>query len=263
MKKLISIILVVLAFNVHAESIKFNNHTVDIYTKEKPSPTILYIPGCNGLDDMGQKYQTFHREEFKKVFPEANFVIIQMTNDLSQGATDGRCHWNDMSDDRLKRYQSWHQAAYIVKLASFIKEQSWSNGDIHVFGFSYGGRIGLWLSGSTIGKPDVFKSVSLIWPLCRPSSKAPLGSMHTPTRIWATEKDPLSDAWNCHDYYTGDTTLLNVTLYEGKNHSWFTHPSITGGNMYWPTHKTWVYSKFDQKLFDKTITDWKKWIDQF
>ena len=197
MKILLTLLLLIGLSSTQAESIKFNNQTVDIYIKATPAPTILYIPGCNGLDDFGKKYQKFHQEEFAKVFPDANFVVVQITNDITKGAKNGRCFWNDQTDERLKSYQSFHQAEYIVNLGNFIKTQPWSNGDIHVFGFSYGGRIGLWLNSTTLGKPDVFKSVSLIWPFCK-GRFYPLGNIHTPTRIWATEKDPLSDAWNCH-----------------------------------------------------------------
>jgi dienelactone hydrolase len=261
MKILFALVLLFSLSSGYAESIKFDNHTVDIYVKDSPSPTILYIPGCNGLDDIGKKYQKFHREEFAKVFPNANFVIVQITNDITNGAKDGRCHWNDQTDNRLKKYQSFHQAEYVVNLGSFIKKQPWSNGEIHVFGFSYGGRIGLWLNSSTLGKPDLFKSVSLIWPFCK-GKFYPLGSIHTPTRIWATEKDPLSDAWNCHSYYSNNKNLLTVTLYEGDHHSWFTHPSVDGVSVYWPKHQVQVFSKFNQPLFDQTMSDWKKWIDQ-
>jgi dienelactone hydrolase len=262
MKILLTLLLFCSLSIAQAETIKFDNHTVDIFTKSSPSPTILYIPGCNGLDEFGKKYQKFHREEFAKVFPNANFVIVQLTNDITKGAENGLCHWDPRSDERLKDYQSFHQAKYIVNLGDFIKQQSWSNGEIHVFGFSYGGHTGLWLNGTTIGKPNLFKSVSLIWPFCKmPIRNHQFGNIHTPTRIWATEKDPLSDAWNCHRYYSGNKDLLTLTLYEGGNHCWFTHPSINGVSIYWPVWRVQVFHKFDRALFDKTMTDWKIWID--
>ena len=151
----------------------------------------------------------------------------------------------------------------MVNLGNFIKQQSWSNGEIHVFGFSYGGHTGLWLNSTTVGQSDLFKSVALIWPFCKmPRRQFQFGNIHTPTRIWATEKDPLSNAGNCHNYYSGDKNLLTLTLYEGGNHSWFTHPSVTGFSTYWPVWGVQVFHKFDQTLFDKTMSDWKTWIDQ-
>lgn len=262
MKILLTLILLFGLASTQAETIKFDNQSVDIYTKDSPAPTILYIPGCNGLDELGRKYQKFHREEFAKIFPSANFVIVQFTNDVTNGAKNGRCFWEELTDERLKKSQSFHQARHIVNLGNFIKTQPWSNGEIHLFGFSYGGHVGLWLNSTAIGKPDLFKSVSLIWPFCKNAKFYPLGNIHTPTRIWATEKDPLSDAWNCHTYYTGNKHLLTVTLYEGANHSWFTHPSLDGVSVNWSMHRVQVYSKFDQTLFDKTMRDWKIWIDQ-
>ena len=72
MKILLTLILLFGLASTQAETIKFDNQSVDIYTKDSPAPTILYIPGCNGLDELGRKYQKFHREEFAKIFPSAN-----------------------------------------------------------------------------------------------------------------------------------------------------------------------------------------------
>lgn len=262
--KIIKILILSLFFisnYSNSQSVSFKNHTVDLFVQNKPSPTILYIPGCNGLDSIGIKYQNFHREEFKKIYPESNFVIVQIVNDITKGEESGQCHWSS-NDPRLNRYKTWHKANYIVQLGEWIKTQNWSNGDIHVFGFSYGGRIGLWLSGDRIGKSNLFKSVSLIWPNCtKKSGDLPLGSLHTPTTIWSTENDPLSEPKNCSSFYSNNKHMLNTILYKGSNHSWFTHPSIAYHKQYWPTFKVNVVHQFDQKLFDTTMKNWKFWID--
>ena len=232
--------------------------TVHLYSGNKTAPTILYVPGCNGLDTGGVIYQNYHISRFKEVWPEANIVVSQYVNDYTYGASGGRCDW-DGSDPRIKDKQSWHQAEHTIKLGEWIKQQPWSNGEVHLFAFSWGGRVGIWVPGDLRGRAGAFKSVALIWPDCRPVHKIRAGKLHTPTRIWSTENDPLSIPKNCPSYYSGTEDMLTLSLYPGATHSWMTGPAFTPYTRWWPNQKVNVRSEYNETWSKQTFGDWKNW----
>lgn len=239
--------------------------TVDIVVKNQKGPTILYIPGCNGLDQPGRQYQKYHLMKFQEVWPDANIVISQYINDYTKGQVNGKCDWLP-GDPRLSGKDIWNQAAHTQLLGEWIKTQSWSNGEVHLFGFSYGGAIGLWAPAhnrSTVtGKPNLFKTVALIWPDCRPTNRLFFGKIHTPTRIWSTEDDPLSVPKNCPSFYTDEDRKLTLTLYPGATHSWMTSPYFQPFTRYWPNQKVNVRHEFNEKWANETFREWKSWALQ-
>lgn len=232
--------------------------TVHVYANVLPSTTILYVPGCNGLDAAGKGYQRYHINRIKEVWPEANLVVSQYVNDFTHGAPGGRCDW-DGSDARLKERQSWHQAEHTIRLAEWVKKQTWSNQEVHLFAFSWGGRVGIWVPASEKGKAGVFRSVALIWPDCRPIHKIQAGKLHTPTRIWATENDPLSHAKNCPNYFQDENKLLSLFLFPGDTHSWMTGPKFVAFSRWWPQQQVWVKHEYNEAWSKQTFLDWKQW----
>ena len=247
-------------FALSQEQIKVDGYSVDLYLEKKPSATILYIPGCNGLDKYGQAYQEFHKMKFKETWPEANFVISQYVNEFTNGSVDGRCDWPG-TDIRLKGRQSYDQALHTIELAKWIKLQPWSNGEVHLFGYSWGGRVGLWLPGDARGKAGVFKSVALIWPDCRPVDKFQAGLIHTPTRIWATEDDPLSIPKNCPNFYKSPSDKLMLSLFPGNTHSWFDGPFGPTYTRWWPVQRLSVRHEYNEGWTNQTFIDWKAWVE--
>lgn len=241
---------------------KVDGATVHLYEKKIASPTILYVPGCNGLDSAGSSYQNYHLSKFKEVWPEANIVVSQYVDDITRGGSGGRCDW-DGTDIRLKDKQSWNQAEHTIRLAEWVKAQPWSNGEVHLFGFSWGGRVGIWIPGSEKGKAGVFRSVALIWPDCRPIHKIRAGDLHTPTRIWATENDPLSVPKNCPNYYVDKDKKLMLSLFPGETHSWIDGPGTLTTTRWWPQQKVYVRHEFNESWANQTFTDWKKWASNF
>lgn len=241
-----------------AQTTKVNGNSVDLYVQKTAAPTILYIPGCSGLDQFGQNYQAFHKNKFKEIWPDANFIISQYVNDYTNGSVNGRCDWEG-SDSRLKTHQSFDQARSTIELAKWIKEQPWSNGEIHLFAFSWGGRVGIWIPGDLRGTAGVFKSVALIWPDCRPDYKFQAGALHTPTRIWATEEDPLSMAKNCPNFFKTPTDKLTLTLFPGNTHSWFTGPFFKPFTKWWPVQRVSVKHEYNEDWTNQTFKDWKDW----
>jgi dienelactone hydrolase len=255
-------LLIVGCASVEKNTIKVNDATAHIYEKKVASPTILYVPGCSGLDSGGRSYQNYHLSKFKEVWPDANIVVSQYVNDITRGSSGGRCDW-DGADIRLKDKQSWHQAEHTIRLAEWVKTQPWSNGEVHLFGFSWGGRVGIWIPGSEKGQSGVFKSVALIWPDCRPIHKIRAGNLHTPTRIWATENDPLSIPKNCPSYYVDKDKKLTLSLFPGETHSWMTGPAFTPYTRWWPQQKVNVRSEFNESWANQTFIDWKNWAKNF
>lgn len=261
MKYIISIIISLYCITLHAqERVKVNGTSVDLYAEKTAGPTILYVPGCNGLDQFGQQYQAFHRTRFKETWPNANFVVSQYVNDYTHGAPGGRCDWST-TDSRLKGRQSFDQAMHVIELAKWIKDQPWSNGEVHLFGFSWGGRVGIWIPGASRGTAGVFKSVALIWPDCRPTDRIQAGELHTPTRIWATEEDPLSVPTNCPNYYKAPADKLTLTLFPGNTHSWFTGPNVPTFTRWWSVQRVSVKHEYNEKWTTQTFKEWKEWAE--
>ncbi|MDO9502769.1 CocE/NonD family hydrolase [Falsiroseomonas sp.] len=236
-------------------------HTVNFVVRSgRQGPTILYIPGCNGLDASGVEYQRYHLDLFARHWPEANVVVSQFVNDITRGAVEGRCDWFG-GDPRLANAQSWNQARHSVALAKWIKQQPWSNGDVHAFGFSWGGRVGLWLPADRHGEAGVFRSVALVWPDCRPVDRLQAGRLHTPTRVYATQNDPLSVPTNCPTYYTGDRQLVSLSLFPGAIHSWFRPPTFRAYQRFWPHAQATVYHQAVPEWADQAIIDWRRWAE--
>lgn len=240
-------------------TVTVNEKTVDVFkaSANEKNTTILYVPGCNGLDDFGIKYQKYHLSKFRETWPEANFIITQFVNDITKNESTGRCDW-DAKKTNETNSNSYQQAAYIISLAEWIVKQPWSNGEIHLFGFSWGGRVGLWLPADKIGKPGIFKSVALIWPACGKDLQFDAGRLHTPVRIWSTEKDPLSIPTNCINFYS-NTDLFSIKLYPGDTHSWFTGPFFRPYYRWWPTQRIRVRHEFNEKWANETFLEWKAW----
>lgn len=244
-------------------TVKVAGKTVDVFRAEggQAGPTILYIPGCNGLDKFGIQYQKYHVERFKKTWPEANIVITQYVNDATKGAVNGKCDWGVQKTNEAG-LSSFTQADYLIVLAEWIKSQPWSNREIHLFGFSWGGRVGLWLPAGQRGKQGVFNTVALIWPDCRKELQFFAGVLHTPTKIWATEEDPLSMPKNCVNFFA-NTNLLNVKLWPGNTHSWLTGPFFKPYDRWWPVQKVAVRHEFNEAWTNETFADWKSWATKY
>lgn len=241
-----------------AQSIKIDNHTVDIYVRQSTGPTIVYVPGCSGLDDWGKKYQKFHIEQFTHLWPTAHLVVSQYVNDVTNGSANGRCDW-PLTDPRVHQHASWIQAAHTIKISEWVKQQSWSNSEVHLFAFSWGGRVGIWVPASKIGYKGAFNTVALVWPDCRPSEKIQAGLLHTPTRIYATENDPLSIPKNCPTYYSDPNQKLSLFLFPGNTHSWFSFPGFKPYYRWWPVQQVWVHHEFNANWTATTFNDWKQW----
>ena len=270
MKYLVSLLIFLISgcASVGSSSISrqtVDSATVDIVIKNNNGPAILYIPGCSGLDKSGRQYQQYHLKKFQEVWPNANIVISQYVNDYTKGEEGGKCDWPD-GTPRLNGKEISNQAEHTQKLGDWIKTQTWSNGDVHLFGFSYGGAIGLWAPAhnrSTVtGKPYLFKTVALIWPDCRPVFRQFFGNIHTPLRIWSTEDDPLSIPKNCSSFYTDSDKKLSLKLYPGNTHSWMTSPDFTPFTSYWPNQKVHVRSEFKKEWADETFREWQQWALQ-
>ena len=232
-------------------------HTVNLHVKENKTVTILYLPGCNGLDAYGKNYQHYHLGKLKEVWPEANIVVSQYVNDYTQGNKDGRCFWSN-DDVRLDNKKSWDQAVYTVNLANWIKSQPWSNGEVHLFGYSYGGRVGIWLLRNKVSH-SVFESIGLIWPDCRPIPNLQPRLLKSKTRIWSTEGDPLSEVNNCPNYFVDPDKKLTITTYPGDTHSWIDGPFFQPFVIHWPNQNVTVRHEFNKEWAEKTFTDWKIW----
>ena len=236
-----------------------DGHRVTVSVRgDGPSPTLLYIPGCNGLDAAGSAYQRYHLDLLARHWPGTNVVISQFVDDITRGAPDGRCDWAG-DDPRLARGQSWMQAHHSLALAKWIKAQPWSDGEVHVLGFSWGGRVGLWLPADLHGDAGVFASIALVWPDCRPAERFNAGRLHTPVRIYAAREDPLSIPLNCPNFYAGDRSLLSSLLFPGAVHSWMTGASFRPYRRYWPHQRVWVEHAPMPDWTERMMEDWRHW----
>lgn len=260
------VFLFALAISTLAQSqrlVTANGVEIDLQlASSTPGPVILYVPGCNGLDVIGRAYQAFHKEEIRKRWPETHLVLVQAVNMLTQGSQMGACDWkNDHPKYKAKGIDSpnVHFVEQIKVVREWINQQPWAQQQaVHLFGFSAGGSMGMHLAGNK-SQFGVFKSIALIWPTCINSDKLKLGNLHTPTKIWATESDPLSRAQECHKSYEGGHELLELHLWPGDLHSWMTHPMVPKSERFWPRANVTVKHQFVKEYNDKTWDQWVEW----
>jgi dienelactone hydrolase len=244
-----------------AESIKVNGMSLDLFLSGNPSDsTVLYFPGCNGRDQYGAKYQDLHVEKIKSAWQgKVNVVRLQLVNDVTKGSTNGICFWTVEQNNQngISSYNFAQQVGDISR--EWLVKQTWYNGNVHYFGFSYGGRVSLWVNfiAKTRGQ---FKTVTGIWPLCRKDYSIKAHLPHTPTRFYATENDPVTEIGNCKSFYPqAGGGLIETIVYPGDRHSWMTHPDVKYSRVWWPNLKIWSVGEYIDEYAEKTWSSWSKW----
>jgi len=246
--------------------IKANGVDVDLQlASQSPAPVILYVPGCNGLDDIGRAYQAFHKQEIRKRWPEAHLVLVEAVNMVTNGSSMGACDWPREHPQYKARgidRPTLHFVQQINQVREWIGLQTWAQQQpVHLFGFSLGGQLGMYLAGNQ-SQPGSFKSIALIWPSCIEAEKLKLGKLHTPTKIWATESDPLSRAQECHRSYSDGLELLELHLWPGDLHSWMTHPGVPKSERFWPRANVTIKHQFVKEYNDQTWDQWVQWAQK-
>ena len=265
----VAAVCIVFSFGANAQAMQIQSArapelgkiSFDLFLSEKPgASTVIYLPGCNGRDRIGVQYQDFHVEKIKEQWGNhVNIVRVQIADDLSQGAENGVCFWGGVEDPRSKgRILTLDAALKTVVVQNWVSRQPWYNGQMHLFGFSWGGFVGLWIAGDKMPS-SALKSVTLIWPVCIDGTAAPYGQVTLPTRIYATEKDPISEPTKCPALFTGNRELLELHLYPGNTHSWMTHPSHNPGATYWPNWERTSYSFYNRDYAERTWSTWVRW----
>ncbi len=243
----------------HAETVTVSGTTVDVHLSGRTnSRTVIYVPGCNGKDEIGRLYQDFHLQRLKLAFDgDVNVLMIQIFDDITKGSKDGVCFidtekQNDMGANSLTL------ARKIGDVLPWIREQAWFNGTAHFFGFSQGGRVGVF--ANSIDKTrGFFKTFILIWPMCLLEYKPPIIlRAHTPTRIFATENDPISQPKNCPGFYSSESPI-ELSLFPGDVHSWATYPSLAAHIDYWPNYKKTVTHRYVKEYADTMWSTWSAW----
>lgn len=243
----------------NADTASVNGSTIDFFLSgKKNSRTVVYLPGCNGKDQIGILYQNFHLEKIKTQFnDDVNVVMVQLFDDITKGAKDGVCSFEVKKINEVGA-NSFVLAKKVGTIIPWLKEQPWFNGTAHFFGFSQGGRVGLIVNSSEETK-GFFKTVNLIWPMCLERYKFPKKlTAHTPTRVYATEDDPLSQPKNCPNLYSPDSPI-ELKLFPGNVHSWATHPSITTHSAYWPNYNLSVTHSYVKSYAEEMWTSWASW----
>ena len=86
----------------HAQSLHAQGITMDLHLSGHPGdPTVVYFPGCNGLDEFGRKYQEFHLQRIRAAWGNrVNVVRVQAINDVTQGRPNGLCFWTAAEMDQ-------------------------------------------------------------------------------------------------------------------------------------------------------------------
>ena len=260
MRKLLLVFLLVAKLSF-AETITVNGATIDVFVSGNiNNSTVVYFPGCNGKDNFGKKYQDFHLEKIKEHWNNnVNVIRIQMVNDITKNTTDGICFWNSdkTTANGVKSVDFVNNTASIIN--EWVKTQSWFNGNIHFFGFSYGGRVAMFANNLRSTK-GMFKTVTGIWPICIESQRFKANAIHTPTRIYSGVNDAISEPKNCSSFYPDNgNNMLNMILYDTDLHSWMTHPDLKNKRVWWPNHKLWTKNSYDEELANKTWQSWTLW----
>jgi len=261
MNKILFLLLLLLTEIGFAETITINKTTVDVFVSgNKNDSTVIYFPGCNGKDTFGKKYQDFHLQKIKENWNNnVNVIRIQIVDDITNGSKDGICFWDTQkaTTKGVKSAEFVNSTAIIVD--EWTRKQDWFNGNLHFFGFSYGGRVAMFANNLKSTK-GMFKSVTGIWPICIEAQRFKANSIHTATRIYSGLNDAISEPKNCPSFYPeSGSTLLIMILYDTDLHSWMTHPDLTNQRTWWPNHKLWTKSSYDKELADKTWSSWTMW----
>jgi dienelactone hydrolase len=242
-------------------TLKVHGSTVDLFLSGRPSDsTVMYLPGCNGRDAYGAKYQDFHVTKMAAAWSgQVNIVRLQLVNDVTQGTTNGTCFWT-AEKNRQEGTESYELAKKAGDIArDWVSKQAWFNGNLHFFGFSFGGRVSLMVNfiAATRGQ---FKTVTGIWPLCRKDYPIKAHMPHTPSRFYSTEDDPLAEIRNCRSFYpNGGGEMIEIITYPGRAHSWMTHPDVKDRRVWWPNHGIWSESRYIEEYAEKTWSSWSAW----
>ena len=105
-----------------------------------------------------------------------------------------------------------------------------------------------------------FRTVTGIWPMCRKDQPIVAKAPHKPTRLYSTERDPLSEIGNCLSFYPeGGGSLIQVVTYPGDRHSWMTHPDVKHLRLWWPNLQLWSVGEYTPEYADKTWASWTQW----
>lgn len=261
MRKILFLLILLVAKISFAETVVINNTTIDVFVSgNKNDSTVIYFPGCNGQDVFGKKYQDFHLGKIKEYWNNnVNVVRVQMVDDITKGSKDGICFWNTEKAvaNGVKSVEFVNKTSRIVN--EWVSKQSWFNGNVHFFGFSYGGRVSMFANNLRSTK-GMFKTVTGIWPICIESQRFSANQIHTPTRIYSGLNDAISEPKSCPSFYPNNGgDMLNMILYDTDLHSWMTHPDLTNQRTWWPNHKLWTKSSYDNELANRTWSSWTKW----
>lgn len=243
------------------ETLTFDGITFDLYLTGQPNDsTVIYFPGCNGRDDYGRRYQDFHVGKMQQAWSSRiNIVRVQLVNDATQGAVNGLCFWSaeEMNRRGVSTLEFARKVGHLAR--GWVATQPWFNGKLHFFGFSFGGRVAMMVN-SVAATRGAFTSVTGIWPMCRPEYAFKANRPHTPTRLYSTIDDPLSNISNCPSFYPdGGSPLLEIVTYPGDRHSWMTHPEVKNRRVWWPNHRLWSTGDYVEEYADRTWHGWTAW----
>lgn len=227
--------------------------------------TVIYFPGCNGKTFPGSVYQGEMMQRIREQFNgNVNIVTVQFVDDLNKkyNRRYGIC---DVAKSepiyyKINSYDWTHRTVDVIQ--NWVKKQSWFNGNLHYWGFSFGGRTALVVSSLERTK-GMFKSIIAIQPLCNPKDiyENKLWATHTPTRIYSYKDDPVTVPTNCHNMFekNADLSLLEYKLYPGSYHGHISHGLPFGSKSYWPILNVTSYSGYNERYATDTYESWFKW----
>ena len=207
--------------NENLQNLIAENHREFVPSKNGLFPTIVIIPGCSGIAIESSEAETVmpqlkeddllfrsHYPRFAKRLSDEGFAVFLIDILASEGLITACV--NSVPAQRI--------AQYIDAAISWVKTHPSVNVlDIHVIGFSMGGKGSLaWLHGPRSEATSV-QSVTTVYPQCR--GRDPL-NISIPVLMLLGDADDIADPTLCDTLVASSPTkgLITVRHYPGARH---------------------------------------------
>lgn len=182
------------------------------------NPTILIFSGSGGVEGKDYDWAEFFKAN------GYNTIIVEYIR--SRGIQSLTL--------RLIDIPGWQVAMDAHKVAEWVMRQPWSNGNVGMIGFSWGGRAGIYAASgrqatNDFGKPTPLKAVVAVYPGCPVPGFEYTDDWSIPVQIHWAEKEMWTNGGlsACEDAARNNKMLQELYVYPDTHHN-YDNPSWQG-----------------------------------
>lgn len=226
------------------------NLKIYTYLLKEPSPTVIYMHGCSGLDGAYL--------EWKKRLNDWGYNVVMPDSNSSRGFTSACASQGVANVSHNERLED------LLETAQWVSQQPWQRGKIGVIGYSMGAMATLNMSANggelllsqPNGKLAAYENKNIsaavaYYPMCRLGHK----NAQIPTLIFVGELDTWTPPIHCKTL-ADQNKNINLTLYPGVYHS-FDTPGFDQVNRH--GHRI----KYDSKAAQDSIIKTQEFLDKY